>query len=296
MISVMIPVYNAEKYLERTVNSVLSQTYEDYEIILVDDNSSDNSLNICEKLALEHSRVKVLALENNGYVGNARNKALKAAEGEYVYFLDSDDVFSSDSVLERVYAEIQKNAPDIICSSLRITENGERLTADIKNTADLFIFSPYVGQSFYKKEILKREFSIERKTAEDCEWLFYNLPNAKTLSVLDISFFTYTSVREGSLTTSFKREFIVPTIDTWISLYEAECKLQDEKRVKRYCANALIEHCIYASQAGMNEQLKRCLPYLKKSKAKYFLPLRFIVGLKGVLWFINLKMRKKLAK
>lgn len=90
MISIIVPVYNAEKYLNRCISSLLNQTYYNLEIILVNDGSTDNSKKICENAAKKDSRVKVTNSVNEG-VSLARNKGLKRASGDYVSFVDSDD-------------------------------------------------------------------------------------------------------------------------------------------------------------------------------------------------------------
>ena len=90
MISVIIPVYNREKYIEECLNSVFAQSYQNFEIVLVDDGSTDNTLSICKELAKKDSRIKIFEGEHKG-VSAARNVALDNAEGEYVFFLDSDD-------------------------------------------------------------------------------------------------------------------------------------------------------------------------------------------------------------
>lgn len=89
-ISVIIPVYNVEKYLERSVHSIINQTYGNLEIILVDDGSTDDSGRLCDILAQKDGRIRVLH-KNNGGLSSARNAGLEIAEGEYIYFLDSDD-------------------------------------------------------------------------------------------------------------------------------------------------------------------------------------------------------------
>lgn len=95
MISIIVPVYKAEKYLHRCINSVLAQTNEDWELILVDDGSPDNSGEICDEYAKKDSRIRVFHKENGG-VSSARNLALDNAVGDYICFLDSDDYISKD--------------------------------------------------------------------------------------------------------------------------------------------------------------------------------------------------------
>ena len=90
LISVIIPVYNVEKYLPECIESVLKQTHTNLEIILVDDGSPDNSPQICDEYAQKDSRIKVIHKENGG-VSSARNEGLKIAKGEWISFIDADD-------------------------------------------------------------------------------------------------------------------------------------------------------------------------------------------------------------
>lgn len=91
LISVIIPVYNRENVVEECITSVLNQSYTDFEIILIDDGSTDSTIDICEKYSLKDNRIKLIKAEHGG-VSNARNIGLKQAKGEYIFFLDSDDV------------------------------------------------------------------------------------------------------------------------------------------------------------------------------------------------------------
>lgn len=95
LISVIVPVYNAEKYLPKCLDSILAQTYKKLEIILVDDGSTDNSGKICDEYALKDSRIKIIHKQNGG-VSSARNVALSVAKGEYIGFVDSDDYIDKD--------------------------------------------------------------------------------------------------------------------------------------------------------------------------------------------------------
>ena len=91
LISVIIPVYNTEKYLSECVNSVLAQTYNKFELILIDDGSKDNSGDICDWYAAQDNRIRVIHQTNSG-VSNARNKGINEANGIYIAFIDSDDI------------------------------------------------------------------------------------------------------------------------------------------------------------------------------------------------------------
>ncbi len=111
LISVIIPVYNAEKYVEKSVKSVIEQTYKNLEIIIVDDGSLDKSREICEKLAIEDKRIKLIHKENGG-ASDARNYGLSNSSGKYICFVDSDDYASADFV-EKLYDALNKEDADI---------------------------------------------------------------------------------------------------------------------------------------------------------------------------------------
>ena len=115
-VSVIVPVYNAEKYIERCVNSLKNQTLEDIEIILVDDSSKDASYEMCLKLAKEDARIKVLHKENEG-AGKARNAALKIATGEYIGFVDSDD-FVDLNMFKTLYDTAKKYNSELVISGV----------------------------------------------------------------------------------------------------------------------------------------------------------------------------------
>jgi glycosyltransferase involved in cell wall biosynthesis len=113
MISVIIPVYNVENYLERCVRSVLNQDYDDLEILLVDDGSTDRSGQICDVLSKEDTRIQVIRQQNGGQ-SSARNRGLDMATGEYLFFLDSDDYIYS-GILHDLYSACQRYQADIVC-------------------------------------------------------------------------------------------------------------------------------------------------------------------------------------
>lgn len=110
--SVIIPVYNAEKYIKECLDSVLSQTINNFEIVCIDDGSTDNSRCIIQEYQKVDSRIRILVQENQGS-GSARNKGIRAAEGKYISFLDADDFWYDKNVLAKIVDAAEKNASDI---------------------------------------------------------------------------------------------------------------------------------------------------------------------------------------
>ena len=123
-ISIIIPVFNASKLINKSIASILSQSLEDIEIICVDDVSTDNTLEILNKYAKQYDSIKVLTQENQGS-GKARNNGIKEAEGEYIGFLDADDFFISDLALEKLYETAIKNNAKMVSANIKLyDENG----------------------------------------------------------------------------------------------------------------------------------------------------------------------------
>lgn len=123
MISVIVPVYNVENYLEACVRSILAQTYRELEVILVNDGSTDTSLGICRKLAEEDPRIRVLDGPNGG-VGSARNRGLDVAQGECIAFVDSDDTVAPAMYETMLTAMETQNADLVECGFVYVLEDG----------------------------------------------------------------------------------------------------------------------------------------------------------------------------
>lgn len=120
LISVVVPVYNVEQYLEQCVESIRNQTYINLEIILVDDGSPDKCPEICDQFADKDTRIKVIHKENGG-LSDARNVGVEFAHGEYVVFIDSDDWIHKDMIMEMLHVLHSDNAIDIVvCASQRV--------------------------------------------------------------------------------------------------------------------------------------------------------------------------------
>ena len=180
LISVITPVYNSEKFLRKCISSVISQTYTNFELLLIDDGSLDNSGDICDIYAAEDPRVKAYHKENGG-VSSARNYGLNLAKGEYVLFLDSDDYLSRDA-LALCEQSLQKNNLDILQFSIQgVTSNGETTdkTTLMRHTTNIFNPEDYitkgqmqvcVGGSCIRRSVIENNnirFNQNLRLAED---------------------------------------------------------------------------------------------------------------------------------
>lgn len=134
-ISIIMPVYNKEKYLYKSIKSILNQTYENFELIIVNDGSTDNSSSICHKFEQEDSRIKVIDIENNG-VSNARNIGIKNANGQYIQFIDADD-YIDKYMLEDLVNLSEKYNTDIIITEIK--------KVDLKSNKSKEILLPFSG-------------------------------------------------------------------------------------------------------------------------------------------------------
>lgn len=164
-VSVIVPIYNTEKYLGKCINSIISQDYKNLEIILVNDGSTDSSLEICNKLKKQDSRIIVIDKENSGQSG-ARNEGLKKATGYYISFIDSDD-WIDKKMISTLVKNMEMYSCDVSVCSLELTkntkekENNEEYKIRLINpTAAEYITSKYgfgasVCNKLYKKEIIK---------------------------------------------------------------------------------------------------------------------------------------------
>ena len=125
-VSVIVPVYNVEKYLEKCLDSLVNQTLKEIEIIIVNDGSPDNSQKIIDRYAKKHKNIKAYIKENGG-LSDARNYGIKKATGEYISFIDSDDYIAND-MLEIMYNKAKNNRLDIVvCDTINVYENGHEV-------------------------------------------------------------------------------------------------------------------------------------------------------------------------
>lgn len=133
LISIVLPIYNVEKYLKKCIETILNQTYDNIEILLVDDGSTDHSGEICDEFEKKDKRIKVIH-KTNGGLSDARNTGLKHAKGKYISFIDSDD-YVSEKYVEELYTLLKTNNAQIaVCNFQRVKEDGQVVsTEDIQS-------------------------------------------------------------------------------------------------------------------------------------------------------------------
>ena len=179
LISIIVPVYKVEKYLNRCIDSILNQTYTNFECILVDDGSPDNCPTICDEYAKIDSRIKVIH-KSNGGLSSARNAGLDICQGEYICFIDSDD-WVSPLYLEKLYINLKKSHAQIaICETLSIDSDGKIIDKTYLNdvilslnqiflelvNSNAFVYN-IVCNKLFKKDIFKKIRFTTGKLYED---------------------------------------------------------------------------------------------------------------------------------
>ena len=157
MLSIIVPVYKAERYLARCVDSILNQTYRDLELILVDDGSPDNSGQMCDAYAEQDQRVRVIHKENGG-VSTARNVGLDAAKGDYITFVDSDDYIDACMYEKMMAKAVMQNCDVVMCDCVK--EFGDRSV----------VYSHEIRAGFYDAEQLRKEYYPHLLMMENVEY------------------------------------------------------------------------------------------------------------------------------
>lgn len=147
LISVIVPIYNVEKYLTKCIESIINQTYKNLEIILVDDGSPDNCPIICDEYAKKDSRIKVIHKKNGG-LSDARNVGLNIAAGEYIMFIDSDDFVEIDMMESMMNNMINSNVDLVVCNIKYIYDNSEK----VKYNQEDKILDKYEAMQEYIKD------------------------------------------------------------------------------------------------------------------------------------------------
>lgn len=225
LVTIVVPIYNVEQYLVRCIDSIIKQTYEELEIILVNDGSPDGSLNICNDFAHKDDRIKVITQDNIGLSG-ARNTAILNATGEYICFIDADDRID-ESMIESYIKIAKEYAPDVILTNIYQYQQGNLTYTETKNNLPYeklldkrliteHLILPYYGgflgiipsvcTKLYKAKLLKNNqllFDETLKRSEDYWFNFFVFQNSEYVYCINKSFYHYYS-NQGSMIKSFR--------------------------------------------------------------------------------------------
>jgi glycosyltransferase involved in cell wall biosynthesis len=317
-ISVIVPIYNGEQFIHRCVNSILSQTFEDFELILVDDGSTDSCPQICDEYAAKDSRVIVIHGENQG-VSIARNVGLAAASGEYVAFCDGDDWFKN-TLLERTYSIAEENGSDVVSYNLkRLSDEAVDKNEEETKTLEIidlsednlfdFLYKVVTWQtkgwqacrSIFRRQIIE-EHQIKfcdtcGNFAEDLGFTLEYLLYASRVVFVDEYLYYYFDIRQNSMMNTSKKVHKVNEVNE-LSLYlysQMKAVLPDEP----YC---VLHHHITMNQvcdmytekklsalhdwSELIDKLEH-LDYFKQQNKKYDEYYRERKDLRGIRYFLS---------
>lgn len=243
MISIIIPVYNVESYIEGTMKSLLNQTYTDYELILVDDGSKDNSIEIAINLINDHGFKKYIVIkqENSGQ-GAARNAGMFQAKGEWIYFMDADDLLP-EYTLDMMFKAAEETSADITFCGFEYSKNG--VIEKKKSTCKTNVYTSEEMQkafllrkkkilapgTLYKSEWLKNKEIVFPKLrfSEDAYFLWNAIIKATRIAEVEACLYTYI-VRGNSIMTSSKFTDIKKSYNAFCKL---DCDFQKNDNVIR---------------------------------------------------------------
>lgn len=211
LISVIVPIYKVEKYLDRCVESIVNQTYKNLEIILVDDGSPDNCPQMCDDWAKKDNRIKVIHKENGG-LSDARNTGLKIAKGEYIAFVDSDD-WIEKNYIQFLYKAILDNNADLSACDIRFVPDGEDVIEanEDYNSSNVYDCEEALSQlikgegfravawnKLYRQNIVINDFFEVGKLHEDEFFTYRIFDKCQKLVYIDIPLYNYRQ-RSGSI-------------------------------------------------------------------------------------------------
>ncbi|MBQ6486397.1 glycosyltransferase [Candidatus Saccharibacteria bacterium] len=265
-LSILVPVYNVEEFLPLCLESIINQSFKDFECILINDGSTDGSLRILEKYAKLDKRFKILNQKNFGY-GKSLNNGLKLAKGKYIGIVEPDDFLHRDfykTLMSKksdiikcgfmnFYGKTWKTFPERVFHELRITENknGVKTTARIskdgteispKENEKIFLTDPTIWSAIYKKEMLEKNKIKFLETAgasyQDAGFQFKTFASAKTIFCLEQPLYYYRRDNEKSSVKSDKKIFAIKTefdeIDNFIEGREEFKEIAKACRFRSY--------------------------------------------------------------
>lgn len=320
-LSFIVPVYNVEKYLQKCINSILSQISNSDELILVDDGSLDNSPKICDEVAKSFENVVVIHKANGG-LSSARNKGLEIAKSEYIAFVDSDDWINENSV-NKLKPVIEAFRPDICFMQVdKVFESGKRISLgdcirskeingkSRKQVLDYLSSRPkYPGSAcskvFSRTFLIKNDISFpsDGRISEDLGFVRDCILKASQFAATDFPYYNYRQARKNSITSiiSSKRVDGVMQFITESLHYAAKIRISDKIGYKCIMSFAAYEYCVLLLLCGKEKnvymenkykvkELKFLLAFLKSLRGKMIYIFSNLFGIEPLLRVIsNLK-------
>ncbi len=290
LISVIIPVYKAERYIDLCIASIVRQTYENLEIILVDDESPDLCPQICDAWQRKDSRIKVIHTKNGGSA-RARNIGLQEAKGAYIAFSDADDLMHP-SMLEDLYRVAVREHAEIVECGYATNERDIFCQNDHRGTVEVFdpqtalsaniddkVFRQLVWNKLYAASVLKGIWFVEGKTIDDEFWTYRVIAKAKKLAKIDRKLYFYRQQEESVM----HQPYSVKRLEA-VEAHVERHKLIVEKypELSKKSLISLWLDCRYHGQMAekylTNEDKTKTYAYLKPVLKKYPLRFAYIAG------------------
>ena len=298
-VSVIVPVYNVEKYIARCLDSLVNQTLKDIEIIVVNDGSPDNSQKIIDKYVKKYKNVKSY-IKKNGGLSDARNYGLKYAKGEYISFVDSDD-YVDNTMMERMYNKALSGDFDIVVCNLDMVSDDGKLIKNVSSNIGRDIYNdeikkcminiyPAAWNKLYKNSLFDNKIYFKKGIwFEDVEFIYRMIPYVKSVGVVDNELYHYVQ-REGAITKTFDKR-LYNYIDNWngiIDFYKKNKLYDDYKTELEYCyvrylyATFIKQATNYKDKIEYDNAVDEAIKNVKKRFPNYRRNKFFYKGLKGM--------------
>lgn len=297
LVSVIVPVYNIEKYVDTCISSIIDQTYKNIEIIIVDDGSVDDSGRLSDEWGKKDHRIKVIHQENKG-LSAARNTAMRICTGEYLIFVDGDDMISND-MIESLYQASQKTKADCIFCQYEMIGSNEKEFHSTKEIEDEgFVVNTEEAQlrllnhidtvsvvwnGFYKTALVKDLLFIEGKKNEDVMWRYLAIDRCKTIGYISYKLYGY-RMREDSL---MHQKFSLKDLDNLEgTVNRADYIMKHYENLRDTALTQITSDCtiyyIRAKKLLEGEEKKEALSRIKYYRKKYPVKLKEVMKAKNL--------------
>lgn len=302
LVSIIVPIYNVEEYLNCCVESIVNQTYSNLEIILVDDGSPDNCPKICDEWAEKDNRIKVVHKENGG-LSDARNAGLEVATGEIVSFIDSDDWIEPNMFETMLNRMIEDDSDIVSCGVKWVEENGKVIRKDtvlnnlvlnpnfaMKELINDRALKQHVCNKIYKYELIKDIPFEKGKYHEDVFWSYQIVGKAKKISIIIDSFYNYVqrsnsimgeafsekrldALDANELRCEYMKKNFPELYDNAIYVYISSCHYQLQCAVRANQSKAIIDNIKQRNEYRKNGHPTRGITF--KQKIWYYMFIYF---------------------
>lgn len=283
--SIIIPVYNSENFISDCLNSILCQTYKNFEIILVDDRSTDKSPEICDKFAENYpDNVKVIHCENNGGVAQARNVGLKNATGDYIGFTDNDDRWQFDYALDEIDRKLSKSKADMLVYGTSLYMDKEQkivpygnsfkenmiVNQDCFRSVRMMVKHDFINFAVWSK-FVKREIIVQNnilfpknKRNEDTDWLAKVFAKINSVDAYEKDLYLYRIGNDYSQTSKpLQRRHVDDLKNILIENITAASSLESNRRDMIY--DFLCQaYTVYLSQIALFKDNKKDVKEMKR--------------------------------